>query len=189
MQLHMEISNVVIYKAYLIFASLSLLGFTGNTFRYASCAPITTSSQAMQERSPRRTDRETVPLLEDLESGSLEKRCTPKDLSHINQCLLFLAEEGLFLEKCEEDFLYEDVNGFCPKCTLENGNLDEKEIKMPLPKDLEYRELFFQESGPQSKMSKAKEKIAKAWAKAKQFVKKHKRYFPLQEADPRPYSW
>ncbi len=108
-------------------------------------------------------------LLDDLERGELEKRCTEADLEKINHLLINLARQGILPNEAEEAFV------------LEN-DIDE----LLSPEDDPYGYYFsFDQSHErniipailygQGEMILCKSWIHKQWDKAKKFYKKHKK--------------
>ena len=113
---------------------------------------------------------EIIQMLDDLESGQLERRYPPEQLVYVNEYLATLAKEGilpdefneeLILEKDVEDLMYGENSAFELTHYLANSN--EYIIIPAVLNDSSSYNIF--QCG----------KISKAWKKTKKFVKKHKK--------------
>jgi len=113
---------------------------------------------------------EIMQMLEDLESGELERKYPPEQLERVNEYLATLAKEGILpnefdeeadLEEDAYDLLYGEDSGFQLARYLENSS-----EYMIIPAVLNsYSGYNIIQCG----------KISKAWKKTKKFVKKHKK--------------
>jgi len=109
-------------------------------------------------------------MLDDLESGELERRYPPEQLERVNEYLATLAKEGILpdefdeeavLEKDVEDLMYGEDSAFELTRYLANSN-----EYMIIPAVLNgYSGYNIVQCG----------KISKAWKKTKKFCKKHKK--------------
>lgn len=113
---------------------------------------------------------EIVQMLDDLESGELERRYPPEQLERVNEYLATLAREGILpnefdeeadLEEDSYDLLYGEDSGFQLARYLESSS-----DYMIIPAVLNgYSRYNIVQCG----------KISKAWKKTKKFCKKHKK--------------
>lgn len=113
---------------------------------------------------------EIVQMLDDLESGELERRYSPMQLERVNEYLAFLAKEGILPNEYEEeetleedtyDLMYGEDSAFQLVHYLENSH-----EYMIIPAVINgYSGYNIIQCG----------KISKAWKKTKKFVKKHKK--------------
>ena len=113
---------------------------------------------------------EIIQMLEDLESGELERRYSPMQLEKVNDYIATLAKEGVlpneFQEECEleedtYDLMYGEDSAFQLTRYLENSH-----EYMIIPAVLNgYSGYDIIQCG----------KISKAWKKTKKFCKKHKK--------------
>jgi tetratricopeptide (TPR) repeat protein len=113
---------------------------------------------------------EIMQMLDDLESGELERRYPPEQLERVNEYLATLAKEGILpnefdeeadLEEDSYDLLYGEDSGFQLACYLESSS-----EYMIIPAVLSgYSGYNIVQCG----------KISKAWKKTKKFCKKHKK--------------
>lgn len=113
---------------------------------------------------------EIIQMLEDLESGALEKRYPPAQLERVNEYLATLAREGILPNEYEEeealeedtyDLIYGEDSGFQLTRYLESSR---GYVIIPA--------VFNGYSGYDIVQCG---KISKAWKKTKKFVKKHKK--------------
>lgn len=128
-------------------------------------------SEAQEEQWVRpNTYDEIIQMLEDLESGELERRYSPMQLEKVNDYIATLAKEGIlpneFEEECEleedtYDLMYGEDSAFQLTRYLENSH-----EYMIIPAVLNgYSGYDIIQCG----------KISKAWKKTKKFCKKHKK--------------
>ncbi|GAB4187770.1 MAG: hypothetical protein Tsb0015_06880 [Simkaniaceae bacterium] len=128
-------------------------------------------SQEQEEQWVRpNTYDEIIQMLEDLESGELERRYSPMQLEKVNDYIATLAKEGIlpneFEEECEieedtYDLMYGEDSAFQLTRYLENSH-----EYMIIPAVLGgYSGYDIIQCG----------KISKAWKKTKKFCKKHKK--------------
>ena len=113
---------------------------------------------------------EIMQMLEDLESGELERKYSPMQLGRVNEYLSILAKEGILPDEFEEeialeedayDLLYGEDSSFQLAHYLGNSN-----EYMIIPAVLNgYSGYDIVQCG----------KISKAWKKSKKFAKKHKK--------------
>lgn len=113
---------------------------------------------------------EVMQMLEDLESGELEKKYSPLQLERVNSYLATLAKEGILpdefgkeidLEDDTYELMYGEDSAFQLANYLENSN-----DYMIIPAVLDnYSSYDIVQCG----------KISKAWKKTKKFAKKHKK--------------
>ena len=108
---------------------------------------------------------EIIHLLDELESGELEKRSTSEDLEKINHFLAFLAKEGILPDESEED-LSDDVEELL---SADNPykyvfSLDASSYMVVPAIANEYGEMIL-----------CKSWLGKKWKKTKKFAKKHKK--------------
>lgn len=113
---------------------------------------------------------EIIQMLEDLESGELERRYLPKQLERLNSYIATLAKEGVLPDEFEEeyeleedayDLMYGEDSAFQLMRYLENSH-----EYMIIPAVFHgYLGYDIIQCG----------KISKAWKKTKKFVKKHKK--------------
>jgi len=113
---------------------------------------------------------EIMQMLEDLESGELERKYSPMQLERVNDYLALLAKQGILpdefdeeiaLEEDIEDLMYGEDSAFQLAHYLENSS-----EYMIIPAVLNgYSGYNIVQCG----------KISKAWKKTKKFVKKHKK--------------
>ncbi|MFA5249954.1 MAG: hypothetical protein WC371_00900 [Parachlamydiales bacterium] len=113
---------------------------------------------------------EIMQMLDDLESGGLERRYPPEQLERVNEYLATLAREGILpnefdeeadLEEDSYDLLYGEDSGFQLARYLESSS-----EHMIVPAVLNgYSEYNIVQCS----------KISKAWKKTKKFCKKHKK--------------
>lgn len=113
---------------------------------------------------------EIIQMLDDLETGELERRYPPEQLERVNECLATLAREGILpnefdketdLEEDSYDLLYGEDSGFQLARYLESSS-----DYMIIPAVLNgYSGCNIVQCG----------KISKAWKKTKKFCKKHKK--------------
>ena len=108
---------------------------------------------------------EIIQMLEDLESGALERRYAPDQLEYINDYLATLAKEGILPNEFEEQYQLEE--DLCDLMHKEDSSLQENSSKyMILPALFNgYCRYNIIQCG----------KISKAWKKTKKFCKKHKK--------------
>ncbi|MBN1914311.1 MAG: hypothetical protein JW769_00265 [Parachlamydiales bacterium] len=128
-----------------------------------------TQEQAVEWVRPTTYD-EIIQMLDDLESGELEKRYSPEQLERVNEYLATLAREGILpnefdeeadLEEDSYDLLYGEDSGFQLARYLESSS-----EYMIVPAVLNgYSGYNIVQCG----------KISKAWKKTKKFCKKHKK--------------
>ena len=128
-----------------------------------------TQQQAVEWVRPTTYD-EIMQMLDNLESGELERRYPPEQLEHVNEYLATLAREGILpnefdeeadLEEDSYDLLYGEDNGFQLARYLESSS-----EYMIVPAVLNgYSGYNIVQCG----------KISKAWKKTKKFCKKHKK--------------
>lgn len=113
---------------------------------------------------------EIIQMLEDIESGALERRYSPMELHKVNEYLSTLAEEGLLpgewekeaiLEEDIEELLYGQESGIQLATYL--GNNQGFHVFPAYMSELSRYDVI--QCG----------KISKAWKKTKQFTKKHKK--------------
>ena len=112
---------------------------------------------------------EIMHLLEDLESGELEKRCNANDLDKINQYLAFLAHEGVLPDDSEESLSLEDdieelLNG--------EENPYQYAVYHGGPGDFMIASAFVYQDGD---VVLCKSWVQKQWKNTKKFCKKHKK--------------
>ncbi len=113
---------------------------------------------------------EIIQMLDDLESGELERKYPPEQLERVNEYLATLAREGILpnefdeetdLEEDSYDLLYGEDSGFQLACYLESSS-----EYMIIPAVMNgYSGYNIVQCG----------KISKAWKKTKKFCKKHKK--------------
>jgi tetratricopeptide (TPR) repeat protein len=109
-------------------------------------------------------------MLEDLESGELERRYQPEQLERVNEYVAILAKEGILPNEFQEkealeedifDLMYGEASAFQLACYLESSDHD-----MIIPAVLSnYSRYNIVQCG----------KISHAWKKTKKFVKDHKK--------------
>ena len=152
------------YKA---FTHLLLLVTTPFSFVYPQDAPPQIVLQKLNEQHTESilSYDEIMQLLDELESGELEKRCSFEDLEKIDHFLAFLAKEGILPNESEED-LSDDVeellNADNPyKYVFSLG--DSSYMVVPAIAN-EYGEMIL-----------CKSWLGKKWKKTKKFAKKHKK--------------
>lgn len=112
---------------------------------------------------------EIINLLDDLESGELEKRSTPEDLEKVNHFLALLATEGALPGDLDDDYiLEEDVE------QLLNGEENIYQYAFSLGSNSEYMIVpaVFNSHG---EIVLCKSWLKKKWEKTKKFVKEHKK--------------
>jgi tetratricopeptide (TPR) repeat protein len=152
------------YKA---FTCSILLATTPFSFVYPQDAPPQIILQKLNEQHTESilSYDEIMHLLDELESGELEKRCSFEDLEKIDHFLALLAKEGILPNESEED-LSDDVeellNADNPyKYVFSLG--DSSYMVVPAIAN-EYGEMIL-----------CKSWLGKKWKKTKKFVKKHKK--------------
>jgi len=109
-------------------------------------------------------------MLEDLESGELERRYPPEQLERVNEYLATLAKEGILPDEFDEEaVLEEDVED------LMYGEDSVFELTRYLENNNEYVIIPAVLNGYSGYNIVQCGKISKAWKKTKKFVKKHKK--------------
>ncbi len=112
---------------------------------------------------------EVMHLLEKLESGELEKKCTYEDLERINHFIVLLAREGVLSDDSEENLSLEDD-------IEELLNLDDNQYKyaffLGTPGEYMVVPAVFNQDW---EVVLCKTWIEKKWKQTKKFVKKHKK--------------
>lgn len=113
---------------------------------------------------------EIIQMLEDLESGELERRYSPMQLEKVNDYLAILAKEGILPNEFEEEYeLEEDTYD------LMYGEDSAFELTRYLENSHEYMIIPAVLNGYSGYDIIQCGKISKAWKKTKKFYKKHKK--------------
>ncbi len=110
-------------------------------------------------------------LLDEIESGELEKKCTPAELEKIKHFVAFLAKEGALPDNSEENLsLDEDIED------LLNGedNFYEDVVSFVTPGGYQYMIVPAILQG-HDEIILCKSLVQKQWKHVKHFVKKHKK--------------
>ena len=159
------------------FTHCSILITTSVLFAYPQHLPHDTfqvinygHQQETKEWTRPKTYDEIIMMLEDLESGELERRYSPMQLDRVNDYLVILAKEGMLPNESDEkkaleediyDLIYGEDSSFQLTPYWENSH-----EYMIIPAVLNsYSGYDIIQCG----------KISKAWKKTKDFVKKHKK--------------
>ncbi len=117
-----------------------------------------------------KTYDEIMQMLEDLESGELERRYSPMQLDRVNEYLTILAKEGILPDEFEEEIAVEE-----DAYDLIYGDDSAFELTRYLGNSSEYMIISAVLNGYSSYNIVQCGKISKAWKKTKTFVKKHKK--------------
>ncbi len=106
-------------------------------------------------------------LLDDLESGELEKRCSPEDLERVNYFLANLAKQGILPNETEEELVLDrDIQELLSE--------EEDSYGYSFDQRSDYSKAFTAAYGP-GKVIFCKSWIHKKWDQVKKFTKKHKK--------------
>lgn len=114
---------------------------------------------------------EILQLLEEIESGELENKCTPEELERIKSFIAFLAKEGALPDDSDGSLSLDDdiedlLNG--------DDNLVENTFFFKNPNDYQYMIVPAVMSG-YGRDVLCKSWFKKQWKHVKTFVKKHKK--------------
>lgn len=114
---------------------------------------------------------EIIRLLDEIESGELEKRCTPEELERITHFVAFLAKEGALPDDSEESLSLDDdieelLNG--------DDNSYENAFSFGVHGDYQYMLIPAVWNG-QGEIVLCKSWVQKQWKHVKKFAKKHKK--------------
>ncbi|MBI3211183.1 MAG: hypothetical protein HYZ47_00640 [Simkania negevensis] len=138
-------------------------------------SPVTFQVQKINEEGiqkklmPTFSYDEIMYFIEELESGELEKKCTPEELEKVTHFLTFLAKEGQLPEIAEDAFsLDEDIE------ELLEGEYNLLDYTFSLKNPGEYR-ILTTVSHNCGEVILCKGWIKKKWERTKKFVKKHKK--------------
>lgn len=113
---------------------------------------------------------EIIQFLEDLESGQLERKCSPKELEKVNDYLAILAKEGILPGEFEEAVALErDIN------ELRYGEDSRFQLAHYLENCWDYTIISATLSDYSDYDIVQCGKISKAWKRTKKFAKKHKK--------------
>ena len=108
-------------------------------------------------------------LLEELEEGDLEKRCSPEELERINYFIALLAKQGILPNEVDEEFILEnDIQ----ELLYSDPNSSDFTYSLYQGGDYEIAPVIF--FGP-GEVILCKSWIKKKWEQTKKFVKKHKK--------------
>ena len=112
---------------------------------------------------------DVLQLIDDLETGELEKRCCQGDLEKINHFFANLARQGILPNEVEEEFVLEnDIY------ELLHGDDNSNEYSFAFDTSNDFVIVPAIVSGP-SEIILCKSWIKKKWEHVKKFVKKHKK--------------
>lgn len=113
---------------------------------------------------------EIIQMLEDLESGELERRYSPMQLEKVNDYIATLAKEGILPNEFEEEYeLEEDIYD------LMHGEDSAFQLMHYLENSHDYMIIPAVQSGYSGYNIVQCGKISHAWKKTKKFCKKHKK--------------
>ena len=113
---------------------------------------------------------EILNFLDELESGELEKKCSPAQLEQINQFLVFLAKEGVLPNDLDEGLtLEEDAEDLL---NSEDSIFEHAFLKRDHQEYMSIPAVFSNYSNYEIMHCG---KISSAWKKTKNFLKKHKK--------------
>jgi len=110
-------------------------------------------------------------LLDEIESGELEKKCTPEELERVKHFVAFLAKEGALPDNSEESLsLDEDIED------LLNGedSIYEDAVSFVTPGEYQYMIIPAVLNG-HGEVILCKSWVKKQWKHVKKFAKKHKK--------------
>ena len=114
---------------------------------------------------------EIIRLLDEIESGELEKKCTPEELERITHYIAFLAEKGALPDNSEESLsLDEDIEDLLNG----NDNLYENAFSFGAHGDYQYMIVPAIWNG-QGEIVLCKSWVQKQWKHVRKFAKKHKK--------------
>lgn len=126
--------------------------------------------QETEEWVPPTTYDGIMQMLEDLESGELERRYSPLQLERVNNYLATLAKEGILPDEIEEEATLEEDT-----YDLIYGEDSAFELARYLENSSEYMIIPAVFNGYSGYNMAQCGKISHAWKKTKKFVKKHKK--------------
>jgi len=161
--------NLLVNTVLLLTVPVTLLYPQGNQSEVPPRVQKVNLENQQAERSNVPSYDEIMHLLDDLESGELEKRCNANDLDKINQYLAFLAQEGVLPDNSEESLsLQDDIE------ELLNGeeNPYQYAVYHGAPADFMIASAVFYGHGD---VVLCKNWVQKQWKNTKKFCKKHKK--------------
>ena len=161
--------NLLVNSVLLLTVPAALLYPHGNQTEVSGRVQKVNLENQQEEKSHIPSYDEIMHLLEDLESGELEKRCNANDLDKINQYLAFLAHEGVLPDDSEESLSLEDdieelLNG--------EENPYQYAVYHGGPGDFMIASAFVYQDGD---VVLCKSWVQKQWKNTKKFCKKHKK--------------
>ena len=161
--------NLLVNSVLLLTVPVTLLYSQGNQSEVPARVQKVNLENQQPERSHVPSYDEIMHLLDDLESGELEKRCNANDLDKINQYLAFLAQEGVLPDDSEESLSLEDdieelLNG--------EENSYQYAVYHGGPGDFMIASAFVYQDGD---VVLCKSWVQKQWKNTKKFCKKHKK--------------
>ncbi len=136
-------------------------------------ADLSNKTIEVQEQEPLKISLQSyydvLNLIDDLESGELEKKCSQADLEKINYFLANLATQGVLPNEAEEEFvLKNDIQ----ELLYEDANLYDYAFSMGQGSDYILVPAIFHTHG---EIVLCKSWIEKKWKQTKKFAKKHKK--------------
>jgi len=146
----------------------SLLAHPGNRFQSSSHVDERTKKEVFQQELSSLTYDDILKLLEEIESGELEKRCSSEELGQINQFIVLLAREGILPDESEEE-LEDDIDD------LLQGNDHPFEYAFYYRDAQGHVEIPSLSSGHWNYQVLHCGGVSRCWKKTKKFVKKHKK--------------
>lgn len=127
--------------------------------------------EKMAERDYTLSYDDMLRLLDEIESGELEKKCTPEELERVKHFIAFLAKEGALPDNSEESLsLDDDIED------LLNGedNLYEDAVSFVTPGEYQYMIVLAILNG-HGEVILCNSWVQKQWKHVKKFAKKHKK--------------
>ncbi len=144
---------------------------------YPQHTPITVQIQRVNDQE-QRTEKDYIlsyddmlRLLDEIESGELENKCTPEELERVKHFVAFLAKEGVLPDNSEESLsLNDDIE------KLLNGvdNIYEDAVSFVTPGEYQYMIVPAVLNG-HGEIVLCKSWLTKRWEDVKKFAKKHKK--------------
>jgi tetratricopeptide (TPR) repeat protein len=160
-----------------VFTASVLLATTPSILVYPQYTPITVQIQRGSDQE-QRSEKDYIlsyddmlRLLDEIESGELENKCTPEELERVKHFVAFLAKEGVLPDNSEESLsLDDDIE------KLLNGvdNIYEDAVSFVTPGEYQYMIVPAVLNG-HGEIVLCKSWLKKRWEDVKEFAKKHKK--------------
>lgn len=157
----------LLFHFYLLIATTTLLALPNKSFYCVNLNPVVRSQVVISTDIQSLTYDQIIHLLEEIEEGDLENKCSPEQLEQINQFLALLAIEGILPNDEEEEAsITEDVEELLEhrKNSLHHAFLHGESAFVPTILNIDGYGAVIPCGW-----------IKKSWKSTKAFVKKHKK--------------